>query len=223
MLEKTPANYCKFFVHIGDNFENENDRILFVGRALNGGNPDSDDIDVLFGKNDGSIVYCKDEDNSLKLAGKDATEGNYRYTSSAFWRVIKGVSTTYFHDNWCEHIAWSNLYKVSPSGANPSLILRKKTFKTNLGILMSEIKNLSPKITIMLTGTDWAELFIEKMNGKMVGKSVKWGEYKGSPIYSILYKTDDFGYIIVSKHPQALPEQPHIDAINSLISSITTK
>ena len=88
---------------------------------------------------------------------------DYNTARSAFWRVIRRVSLELLGDaigekeDWPTHLAWSNLYKVSPYDANPGARLRDAQRDGCKELLKLEIRTFRPKRVLFLTGWDWAE------------------------------------------------------------------
>jgi len=90
--EKMKNNLCVFFPQVGKNYLNLDDKILFIGKSVNGWNK-LDDIEILFDeKNINRIVNRDDqiywvEKNNIK---------DYNTNNSAFWRLIKNITKKYF-------------------------------------------------------------------------------------------------------------------------------
>ena len=146
-------------------------------------------------------------------------EGNkkgYNTLRSPFWRVVKRVASYYYPNSWFNYVAWSNLYKVSPSEqGNPGDFICGWQFINCCRILHKEIELLSPKIVLFLTGMEWADSFLKHLNeGKLptVKCSLVWGEkYKAD-----LIKIGDI-YFIVTEHTKKKNENEHVDVLQKLI------
>lgn len=135
-------------------------------------------------------------------------DGNYNVARSAFWRVIKSavlsLERTVSESDWPSHVMWSNLYKISPATAgNPSSGLLRLQQEHCGNILLTEVSRWQPKRILMLTGRDWADWFLKKLDARPaeVGgfKYVQWiGTIELSPSRPIS--------IVVGPHPQGKPE-----------------
>ena len=140
----------------------------------------------------------------------------YRCNRSPFWRVISCVANHFFPENWPEHIAWTNLYKVAPAKeGNPSGYVRATQLKTCDAILCKEIELLSPKYIVFLTG-NWAKDFSIYQTLQENGQNVlskKWGKYIAKSWISC-GRT-----YILSEHPQGKPEGAHISTLISLMNN----
>jgi hypothetical protein len=94
----------------------------------------------------------------------------YNTRRSAFWRVVRqvvhGLSIANIdEDSWCSYIAWSDLYKISPSGGgrNPTETLCDAQFESCVKILKEEISLLRPGRILFLTGINWAHPFLKEL------------------------------------------------------------
>ncbi|MDR1381865.1 MAG: hypothetical protein LBJ47_10380 [Tannerella sp.] len=212
----SPEDLCAFCAQWGSEFpEKEKEGILFVGKATNGWLSDSTDINVLFGDSCGRIF---DRDDQMRWV--DTLEGNrreYNTRKSAFWRVIKGVSRRLYPEDWYAHVAWSNLYKLSPyiKKGNPDSRLRGEQLAVCKKILEKEIEILSPKHVVMFT-YDWECCFLKYLNDGKAPECVAtevWDRYK-----TCVYRIGDTIYI-VSPHPQGKEEKGHIAVIDKLLNT----
>lgn len=209
-------NIATFCVQWGEEFP-EKEGILFVGKATNGWLSTSKDVDVLFGNTDNGIFNRVDQMEWINdLEGND--EG-YDTKKSAFWRVVKKISSHFYQDKWYANIAWSNLYKLAlVENGNPDSSLRAKQHFACLKILKREIELLSPKYVIMFT-SGWEKDFLIYMNHGSdrlinIGKeSWNWRGYE-----SEMYEIDNTFYI-TSCHPQGKPEQGRVDEIIRFLES----
>ncbi len=206
---------CTFAIQWGENFpKEENTGLLFVGKAVNGWDS-SNDIENLFNKNNPNRIF--DRDDQMKWVEENS--GNiktYNTNRSAFWRLIKEIAYTYnnYQGKWYSNIAWTNLYKISPTEGNPNAQLQQQQQDYCVRLLEEEIRTLSPKYVIMLT-SGWEDSFIEELKKGKKTKNLaiqQWGQYKSS-----LIQIDNIKYII-SHHPQAKPELEHQKAIIDLIN-----
>lgn len=212
--EIIPEDYGLFCLQWGKNFpQTQKSGILFVGRAINGWINNYHDVDVLFGESNDRIFARHDQ-----MEWVHNLEGNtngYNTNSSAFWRVIKGVSQHLYSKEWYNNVAWSNLCKAAPAeSGNPSESIFFDTLKLNREILRVEIDTLSPKFVIMLTNNNWAKHYLRWLNDDQENHSITkadWGDYTAK-LYLIKGT-----YFIVSEHPMKKEEQSHIESIISLI------
>jgi hypothetical protein len=214
--DNTFENICSFCVQWGEDFSlDKHTGILFVGKAVNSWINAETDIDVLFGNSNKRIIARNDQ---MKwVHDLESTNEVYNTKKSAFWRVIKQVSSNYFPSKWYSHVAWSNLCKLAPfEGGNPSDGLYYEQLDSCLKILQKEIEILSPKVVVMLT-SGWEEdflLYLNDSNKPTSEKTIEWNGYETK-----LYKIMGLNYI-VSLHPQGKNENKHVDAIIELIESI---
>ena len=207
LLDVAQPTDCAFCVQWGKNFPvTQNEGILFVGKAVNGWK-EIDDIDTLFGDGKGRIFDISDQ-----MQWVEDMEGSEKYNTkrSAFWRLIKKISQTFYPNNWSSHIAWSNLCKIAPiKGGNPN----ESSYQAQLAfcqkILEKEIEILSPKYVVMLT-SGWKKDFLWFLNGGKT-KSIRketWGNGHETKVYKIKDVT-----FITSAHPQGKNEQTHVEKI----------
>lgn len=209
-------NYSKatFCMQWGNNFPiEEYCGIMFVGRATNGWVSDSEDVDELFGDSEESIFNRKDQ---MKWVEDLWGNGDgYNTNGSAFWRVIKAVATHFSPEPWYSYVAWSNVCKVAPwDGGNPNDALYYAQLEDCKKILETEIKLLSPKIVVMLTGESWSIDFLRYLNGEQGTKSIckdTWNGYECK-----VYQINNTNFIR-SEHPQGKKEYEHIQCLINLI------
>lgn len=90
----------------------------------------------------------------------------YHIRKSPFWNVSEKIwnkvageesrapaKCPYYR--WFEHIAWSNLYKISPSSGNPGERMMHLQRQACVEILKTEIRELKPTVIIMITDRNW--------------------------------------------------------------------
>ena len=130
----------------------------------------------------------------------------YNTKKSAFWRVTRelvhrlGIADVGKKD-WPSHIAWSNLYKVSPDkGGNPTEALKEAQFPYCAKILAAEIRELKPRRVVFLTGWQWAKRFLGEL-GVNSSISCAGGLLEAS---GRLPSGSDF---VVLPHPQGKPQK----------------
>ncbi len=103
----------------------------------------------------------------------DRRKRPYSTKTSAFWRVVRGVSESVIgvSEDWPSKLMWSNLYKVAPfSGGNPWTALVRTERDACKCHLAEEVSLWSPKRILFLTGWRWAEPFLSSL-GTLVGRS----------------------------------------------------
>lgn len=164
--ELTKKVYSQYFcVQWGKNYPTENhDGILFVGRATNGWVSNTNDVNLLFGEPDATNTIFNRKD---QLEWKENSPKGHKSNYSPFWQFVKNVTQQHFKckNGWTSHIAWSNLYKVSPIGeGNPNEQMKKEQLDVCKQILKMEIEILSPKFVVIPTGEDWYSKFIKYLN-----------------------------------------------------------
>lgn len=215
LKKNTFQNVCTFCMQWGSNFfEPKNQGILFVGKAVNGWVSDSTDIEHLFGDSSNRIFARNDQMQWVKdLEGVNDT---YNTNKSAFWRVIKKISTKNHPDeSWFSHVAWSNLYKIAPfNGGNPSDGMIKEQLGSCQLILQKEIEQLKPKCVVMFT-SGMEKDFLKFLNGNKEPNStetITWDGYETK-----LFVINDLKYI-VTPHPQGKDESKNVEAVLKLIN-----
>lgn len=200
------AQWGKFFP------EETNDGVLFVGRATNGWTCLTPDVDVLFGETNNAIFNLPNQMEWVDM--QDRSKIGYNSRQSAFWRVIRKVSRHLYPEPELSHVAWSNVCKIAPDGANPNDELYYAQLNTCQRILKAEIDSLAPKFVIFLTGLAWCKDFLYYLipdRNQRPLCSEAWGNYD--------VKAFEHGgiYYLVSEHPQSKPEDEHAQAIIRLI------
>lgn len=206
---------CPFALQWGKEFpKDEHEGILFVGRATNGWVSFSDDVDVLFGEDDEAIFNRKDQ--MMWVHNLSGSSHGYNTRRSAFWRVIRGVSSAYYPHPELAHVAWSNVTKVAPDGANPGNALYYAQLDACKRILAKEIEILSPRYVVFLTGHGWAIDFLKGLNGDSAPTRILKEPWDGFFARSFEIGGRTF---ILSEHPQGKPEESHIAAICTIIEA----
>ena len=203
-----------FCVQWGRNYPiKPNEGILFVGKAVNGWK-EFDEIDVLFG-NGATRIFNEDDQMQWVENQEGGPNGLYNTSKSAFWRVIKKISQTFYPDNWSSYVAWSNLCKVAPlKGGNPNNTLFYKQLDSCQRILEKEIEILSPKYVVMLT-SGWEKDFLYFLNGNQTPKAIHTETWSGGYETNV-YRIKDTVFI-ASPHPQGKDEQTHAEVITRLL------
>lgn len=144
--------------------------------------------------------------------GANTTYG-YNTKRSAFWRVVRGVTTGLDVpvDTWWDAIVWSNLYKVSfAAGWNPTGALMDFQQQKAEAILVAEIAQWEPQQLLFLTGRNWAAPFIERVFGEVSY------EHQAEGIFKVIGQRVARS-VVVAPHPMGKAESPIIDAILSAL------
>jgi len=193
-------NYCCMAPVVGNNYPKEpRTGFMFYGRANNGWEVGVDDtFDTIYStKLDGFYQYIRDN-------------------KSAFLRVAGKVFSEYYDNDWIDHIAYSNLYKVAPNAGNPNDPTCDAQWKYVTEIFKKEIETLLPKFVVLFAGTNWADDFIWYINGEEMPQPLETKKWSDDYGYSLsVYKIDEV-YYIVSEHPQGKKEDLHAEAILSI-------
>jgi hypothetical protein len=143
----------------------------------------------------------------------------YNHKRSAFFRVIRQVAQSILPTG-CElwsQLIWSDLYKVAPFyGGNPNKILQEAQLKDCLSHLNEELQLWRPKRILFLTGTNWAQPFLEHLHavGQSKNGCVQWSGNINLP--------DTQAKVVVGVHPQGKKEGPIIQEIIQEFASATS-
>lgn len=216
LLDENSFNdICTFSFQWGENYPfNKKSGLLFVGKAVNGWGKGDTDVTQLFDRANPDRIFAR-EDQMEWVNNHWGNTYEYNTRKSAFWRLIKNVTETYYPEKWYSNIAWTNLYKVAPyKGGNPKGKLQNSQRKYCFDILKKEIEILTPKYVIFLT-SGWECTFIEHLKGSEEMKIVdekRWGKYETTMIEINGIK------FIKSQHPQGKNESNHLNAIIELIN-----
>lgn len=210
--ENRRGKVCVFFPRAGSNYFDIKERILFIGKSVNGWITNELNVDLLFDPNNPARIVNIDG----KLFWQENNKQSYNINRSAFCRFLIKIASRYLKKkDWRDDIAWTNLYKISPwEGGNPSASLRKLQEKICVEILQKEIEYFNPKFVIFLTSH--LEDFYLKHIGydRKNGKTLKWGDYETN------YQKINGRTFILSPHPQGKKEAPHAEAIISIMQSV---
>jgi len=201
-----------FFCQVGNNYFNNDKKILFVGKSVNGWVTNNRNVDDLFDmNNEGRIINRNDQMEWVK--NLEGTNDIYNTKKSAFWRVVKQFTCLVTQKNdWYNQIAWTNLYKVSPKTGNPTARLKFKQLEQAKKILFKDIEILQPSVIVFLC-SGWEIQFLQNTKLSNDYKSYyEWNKYK------TFYKICDRVLVIYSHHPQGKSEGSHVDALNGIIN-----
>lgn len=186
--------------------------ILFIGKARNGGDANGQSVEEIFHGVIGHKAFNK-PDQMKWMVDAEGQKG-YNSKDSAFIRLLRKVSLKYYNkEDWFNQIAWSNLYKKSPSKGNPSKKMMKSQNDICARILDAEIKILKPKYVVFLT-SGWEHFYINKigLDRDDISNTIKWDKYE---LWT--REKDDITYIM-SYHPQGKNSDAHRDAILSVLA-----
>lgn len=217
VAEEQPEEKAFFCMQWGKHFpERANEGLMFVGRATNGWQDHDYKTSSFFGHSFGQLFNLPDQ-----MQWVEDGEGSsvYNTKSSAFWRVIKAVSSHFHPQNWSSYVAWSDVCKVAPwEGGNPSDSLYYAQIGDCEEIFKAEVRALSPKAVIFFTGYSWAKDILISLNGGKEPRSVEttlWGGGYKAIVYSINGTT-----YIISEHPQGKSEVEHAETLIKIIEGI---
>jgi hypothetical protein len=220
-LIKHTQEYCEgkdifpFIIQWGKDFpSNLNTGLMFVGRATNGWLNEDLDVENMFDESSEERIFNRS--NQMTWISKNDDE-NYNTNHSAFFRVMRRVAQEFYPiKDEVNYIAWSNLCKLAPDGANPSETLFKLQLNDDCNILKKEVDILSPKCVVMMTGIGWADNFISALNNNEWPEELLVAEdsWAGFPVY--VYQIDKH-YIILTEHPQGKDEDAHVECLVSII------
>ena len=208
-----------FCMQWGKHFpQEENDGIMFYGRATNGWVTLESDVDKLFDINFDDRIFFRD-DQMQWVDDCAGNTGNYNTNNSAFWRVIRRTASAFYPQEPLHHIAWSNVCKIAPDGGNPSDALFYAQLPSARAIMQKEIEIFSPKHIVLLTGKAWAQDFLYFLNGSQSTKSIK--SYKWGSENQYMVKVYQIGgvHFYLSEHPQGKNEDTHVDVLVKAIRS----
>lgn len=158
-----PKKYVVFLPQVGNAYpEAEHEGILFVGRATNGWRNHLDEP-------------LKGQEGVLEEGGVFGWQYNRSLQElnlgTPFLSLLRKIAYRHCYNtdpnNYFQHIAWSNLYKVAPDlnkfpgrkNLNPDDSERLAQFEICDAILKEEIEILSPKYVVFITGWDWVKDF----------------------------------------------------------------
>lgn len=184
---KNEAELTAFHALRGPAWRNE---LMVVGRAVNGwgeeGWAPSDAADGEWRRVRTSVMRKM---TFWELANQSGEIENhwgpgYNPRTSAFWRVIRGVSIQIMqaeNSRWTERLVWSNLYKIAPSeGGNPSKKLCELQEAAAIKLMAEELRVYRPRRLLLLTGNSWAGSFISAFHGTSRAKPTGHVEWIGS-------------------------------------------
>lgn len=146
-------------------------------------------------------------------------ESNYNTKLSAFWRVIRKVTSyipiTEDESNFSSWLVYSNLYKLSPTSRNPGRYLQLLQREGCKSSFKREIVVFRPGRLLLLTGLWWAEPFLEELciDSKDDGDG-DCVERKGR----LHYPEGNSASLVVAKYPRRQKEDIWIDQVMKAFS-----
>lgn len=179
---ESEANEVKFNAVVGDEYKNQQMKLLVIGRATNGWK------------------------EPVKNAFEELLENvKYNIKRSAFWRMAIKVllqKNDLEEDdisNNIQKLAWTNLYKLAPkNGGNPSNRSMENQYEDCVNELKKEFKSLKPHVAILFTGENWFNDFRDIFSDcKEVGKN--------NVVLTCKFN-DTNTKVIVCNHPQGKKE-----------------
>lgn len=209
------SKHCLFVPLVGPEYpQDENDGILFIGRAVNGWDMPSSWNSAANTHDDSQLLIDDIFNSDQSIRETIIHHKDYSFQGSAFWRMINRLSEQEYESGWYDKIAYSNLYKLAPFGANPNEGLKNKQKEICMTLLRKEIEILSPKYVILFTGEYWAGAFLLFLCGGQLPKpkTEQWGKYESKS-----YIISGIKYIL-TEHPQCKDENQHFTALRSLMA-----
>ena len=159
---------CHFVSMKGIKFDSpiNNVKLMIIGRATNDWGKLDCSNSLEFGMDAEKKYYSKgfewvcdvDKDGNNRLCSVNNDGSVYYLNSSAFWRTSENIwmkLTGVKEYRWIDYIAWSNLYKIAPKGANPTTTMCKRQYDACKQILQKEIEEYRPSHILMITGVNW--------------------------------------------------------------------
>jgi len=138
-----------------------------------------------------------------------------------FWGTINRIVREKISDSdrWYSYIAYSNLYKLSPKGYNPSDRQCEAQKPYVFDLLDIEINKFQPKFIISLAGCeDWTKDFIKERG---IEKKEDY-DYGYGVAFVGIEKVNgrEVHWIVTSRHPQGMSKENHNKMINSIGKAI---
>lgn len=185
-----------------------NAELMVIGRAVNGWLEEFDlpEAGTEAGRNAiiQAVVGDQDADGDCPMAwvvnSWGAKPPSYNTKKSAFWRVIKQVAARLGidGDDWSSHLAWSNLYKVSPAeGGNPGERLCRAQRAACTDLLRWELETFKPNRVLVLTGWNWCGELAD-------GLGFEADSVSESELVEAVGRIGK-AKVVVAKHPQGKP------------------
>lgn len=210
---KNIEDYWLFCATWGKYFPDEKKSgILFYGRAANGWYDYTQYLDPFDG------IFCKEDQMDWML----------KYQTKPIARLIKKVSSNFYSSDWNQHIAWSNVCKVSPNNniGLPNENLWYRQYQYMVDIMRVELQELSPRIVIFITGVTggkkWDDPFFEMEEYKDIQytDSIEWcNDFRGNKCSTQACKKDGTIFIRTDR-PEYRPINDQAESIIKLVGKL---
>lgn len=212
------GNLVPFFMQWGTEYPLEdNQGIMFYGRATNGWVTNDLDVEGLFDLQREDRIFARDDQMTWVDNAAGDVDG-YNTNKSAFWRVIRQTAAHFYPKNTLQHICWSNVSKIAPDGGNPSDPLFYAQLPAAQKIMQKEIEIFKPRHVVMLVGEGWAADYLYFLNGNKPTSSIATYSWGNNNEYKIkVYKISDT-FFYRSEHPERKNEETHVNALIRAIS-----
>lgn len=207
------SDFSHFAAMKGVKYDNQNIRLLVVGRAVNGWGQFSVNDRTSFGS-DAENKFNNQNFDWVKVNEYGAlwNENDYFLTKSPFWRTIQTVwegLSEQKETRWIDYIAWTNIYKVAPSDTgNPTTSMCKCQLETCKKILDTEIKVFNPTHILFITGWEW---WFDQIIDLFEKTEFIENNKRGNSIFvegTAIYKYDNKSIpVVVSCRPEMRPEK----------------
>ncbi len=213
------AKWCAFWPMIGPKYTSAKPKLLVCGRALNGWDETTfsfmGDTEALVDRCIGAFGSDSGKKNPLGWVEDRWQKGdNYRTSRSAFWRVVRSIAARlgYKDDGWTEYIAWTNLMRVSPAtGGNPEEWSWNAQLPHASRMLLKEIRELTPDVTVVLAGSSWFDPF-RNHDGFRENFTTIADPPSGSKYVKLVGSMGDMR-VVVGPYPQGKNEKEILDEI----------
>jgi hypothetical protein len=208
-----------FCIQWGRNYpEGDNTGVIFYGRATNDWVTESLDVDKLFDLKDAERIIARD-DQMQWVYDLEGNSSGYNTNRSAFWRVIKRVSSNLNKD--LHQVCWSNVCKIALDNGNPSDSLYYAELDACKAIMKEELRIFSPRHVVMLTGINWAKDFLCYLNSNETTHSIAQYQWGNEKEYCIKVYSINGIFFYVSEHPERKDEETHVNALVQAIKEHT--
>lgn len=226
-------NQLSHFVGMkGKRYDEQEVRLLVVGRAVNGwGQLDSTSAESFSADAMEKVINDKFkwivcDNETLRNDCKDENGEYYWLNDSPFWRTSRRIWMNLSgndgfvdknKDKWVDYIAWTNLYKVAPRDTgNPTTTMSKQQLNACKKILQAEIEKFKPTHILFITGYEWwFESFKDIFDVDFY--NIKKNEYRGEKKNRVFAEAslilDDKTKIVVACRPECRDENLYINDV----------
>lgn len=219
---RLPPKVVGFFARKGDAYDGQ---LMVVGRAVNGWTLEASPGDLK------DSAAARDFANRLNQEMTDSdgcpmawvrdgwgASTGYNTKKAAFWRVARrtlvelGIAPE-ASAGWASQLAWSNLYKVAPPGANPSPSLCAAQESGCIELFREELRIFRPRRVLFMTGL-WARPFL---------LALPWvqREDRGTTTNVHLVGSIDDAQVVVATHPMTRAEDPWVREVVEAFRTFT--